>query len=149
MRKYILIKRDGRDNSTIEAVGETYASIVDAADAAGDDLIATHGLPWQRASKYSTALLAEGVGAIASTPDSSLNYRILEADFTSDRKPILPGLRVLNNDWDEGTVDPAQFMDGESGYPGGEHFDNWYYVRLDGEDRPRKRFNGERMRSIR
>jgi hypothetical protein len=76
---------------------------------------------------------------------SSWDFRILEADHTADNVLITPGLRVLDCDRRLAVIDPAQFFDDSSCYPGGQYFDHWYYVTRDGEDRPYKRFNGERL----
>lgn len=52
---------------------------------------------------------------------------------------------MLDYDRRWGTVYPDQFMDDGMMTPGGEYFDGWYYVQSDGDDRPYKKFNGERM----
>jgi hypothetical protein len=75
-------------------------------------------------------------------------YRVLKADFTSDRKPIVPNLEVLDYDRRSGIVEPGQFMDDGTMSPGGEYFDGWYEVLPDGKAGRGKRFNGERMQSL-
>lgn len=69
---------------------------------------------------------------------------------TDNGVEITPGLRVLTNDWEWGTVDPAQFESGGSMDPAGEFFDGWFDVTY-GDDAPEefrgrtKSYNGERM----
>lgn len=147
MRKYILIRRADSDNATITAVGAVYPSPVRAASAAGDDLI-VHGSPKSDAVEYATLLAAHSVGAIQSDPETGPAYRILAADFTSDGRPILPGLRVLDYDRREGRVKPAQFMQDGLLRPGGEHFDHWYFVVPDGKAGRGRAFNGERLKTL-
>ena len=63
---------------------------------------------------------------------SGYQFRIIRADFTYDGKPIVPGLRVLNNDLRKGAVCRAQFMRDSPLAPGGKDFLGWYDVAVDG-----------------
>jgi hypothetical protein len=63
---------------------------------------------------------------------------------TADGVLITPGLRVFTNDWEWGTVTERQFERGGMSDPGGEYFDGWFEVQLDGRT-GYKIYNGERM----
>lgn len=71
-------------------------------------------------------------------------FRILRADHTADGHAIVPGLRVVTNDLDWGTVEENQFMAHGELDPGGEHFNHWYLVRRE-SDGYTTQFNGERL----
>jgi hypothetical protein len=66
---------------------------------------------------------------------------------TDNGVEITPNLRVFTNDWEWGTVDAAQFESGGMSDPGGEFFDGWFKVRLDGSIGS-KIYNGERMTTV-
>jgi hypothetical protein len=50
---------------------------------------------------------------------------------TSDGVPITPGLRVLTNELQWGTVAKAQFSNGNQCAPGGAYFNGWFEVIYD------------------
>lgn len=143
----ILVRRTGENEGTIEAVGEAYPSFDQAADAAGEDLVA-HGLDRERARGYVLSLKGRPVGTMQLDPTTGLVYRVLEAHFTPDRRAIVPGLRVLDYDRREGAVRADQFMTDELISPGGKLFDGWYYVLPDGQAGYGRQFNGERLKAL-
>lgn len=147
MKHYILVRRTGDDVSTITAIGKTYTSAERAAGAAGEDLM-EHGRTPGQAGDFALDLASRPVGSVMLNPATNFNYRVLEADFTSNRRPIVPGLRVLDYDRREGTVTAPQFMDDGMMTPGGEYFEGWYDVLPDGRAGRGKSFNGERMRAL-
>lgn len=144
-KKYIAVWQEtgGQAGSS----GRAHGSVREAADAIEEHMV-KRGVEPQEAARFTYRLSGCRVGAICPAPSGEVSYRILEADFTSDRKAIVPGLRVTDHDRQPGTVTADQFMQDIYGYPGGEYFDNWYYVTRDGEDRAYRRFNGERMESL-
>lgn len=147
---YIVVTCKAGEREAAEPVGELYASVEDAAEAIGGSL-EVHGLPEHEAARLARFAAGCQVGSIVShrkLPD--LLYRILEADFTSNGRPITPGLRVEDYDRRTGVVESAQFMDDGMMTPGGRYFREhpWYYVLRDGEDRSHRQFDGSRMRAL-
>jgi hypothetical protein len=139
--RFILIRRQTTGEITAPAV--SFESIPRAAAAAARLLVET-GVGTAAARLYANALARRPAGTIWGHPRGD-NFRILIADFTSNNVPITPGLKVLDYDREWGTVEETQFLAEEYGTPGGQYFDNWYYVRRDGDDRAYKKFNGERL----
>lgn len=147
LTKYIAVWKTA--GGQIGGTAEARDSIRDAADHIETHMTEVCGVEPQAAASLTYNLSGCRAGALAISPDGITKYRILEAHFTSDHRPIVPGLRVLDHDRETGIVDPAQFMDPGSLYPGGVYFDGWYYVLRDGEDRLYRRFDGDRMRTTR
>jgi len=140
---YLLIRRSPK--GVITAYGDcVYNDQSHAAAAAKGSLIGSGVAGSANARLFADALGRRPLGTVWGHP-SAYDFRILAADFTNDGHPITPGLRVLDYDRTWGTVSPDQFMDEGSMAPGGPHFDGWYYVQRDGDDRPRKKFNGPRL----
>jgi hypothetical protein len=69
-------------------------------------------------------------------------YRILIAHFTSNKRPITPGLSVRDYDQRKGVVTAAQFMADSPMAPGGVYHDGWYYVEA---NREAKRYQGSKL----
>lgn len=141
-RGFLLIRRSPDGKITADA--RLHITFPHAALASAKNLVTGGYAGTANARLFAEALTRRPPGTIWGHP-SGLDYRILCADFTADRVPITPGLRVLDYDRRWGTVYPDQFMDDGMMTPGGEYFDGWYYVQSDGDDRPYKKFNGERM----
>jgi hypothetical protein len=155
---YIVVSREGEDKATIQclrgkfngnlkSLDGTFREIIEATEAIEHDL-ERRGMRVLDAIREAYRVAGCQVGAFHHYPDVNMYYRVLEADLTSDGKPIMPGLRVLDYDHREGAVEPGQFMDDGMMCPGGEHFDGWYYVVSDGETGRGKPFNGERMKAL-
>jgi hypothetical protein len=99
-----------------------------------------------RAQRLGVRLIRQPLGTLYEH-EHGYKFRILRAEFTSDRVAITPGLRVVDNNLVRGTVDPAQFMRTGDLDPGGEHFlqagIGWYdVIRGNGDT---KKFDGSRL----
>lgn len=100
--------------------------------------------PLAAAKEFGDELAALPVGKIL-PHKRGYAFRILEADFTRDGAPVVPGLVVqINRDW-WGTVWPEQFMTTAHHYPGSQFFDRWYLICKKGESQPYAKYNGARM----
>jgi hypothetical protein len=140
---YLLARRlpDGR----IKGNAFTFTTFARAARAAGQCLYDNGAELRTTAQKFGVELAAQPLGTIWGHP-SGYDFRILRADFTVNGAMITPGLKVRNyyDAWN-GTVDPAQFFRESPLDPGGEHFNHWYDVTRDGDERPYTPLNGERL----
>jgi hypothetical protein len=156
--RYVVISQQGDDATTIKSLGKkfdgdlrtfgnVFGEVIGATEAIEHDLW-KRGMQAMEATRLAYFMAGCRVGAIHHVPEADMRYRILKADFTSDRKPIVPNLEVLDYDRRTGIVEPGQFMDDGMMRPGGEYFDGWYEVIPDGKAGRGKRFNGERMRSL-
>jgi len=144
---FILVYRTPQDEIKVYAHGDgdptVYAFRVNAT--AVSYTVLTHaGVDYTDAEIFRAKFTEQPTGTVWGHP-TRYDFRVLAVDFTVDGVPITPGLRVLDYDREWGTVEETQFLAEEYGTPGGQFFDHWYYVRRDGEDRARKRFNGERL----
>lgn len=137
---YLLIRRTPL--GAVIAHPAPFGSVKEAARVAGLMLYDNTAVSGATAQAFGAGLATLPVGSLYEH-DSGYQFRILAADFTDNGVPITPGLRVLTNDLTEGTVSRAQFMRNSSIDPGGQYFNNWYDVDIDGYGR--KSFNGERL----
>lgn len=140
--RFILVRR--LPTGEIKAPSVAFVDIPRAAAAAAHILKNDAGVGSATARLFGDALGRRPVGTVWGHPNRN-DFRILVADFTSDGIPVTPGLRVLDYDREWGAVEETQFMCEELSTPGGQYFDNWYYVRRDGETGAHKKFNGERL----
>ncbi len=145
MPNYLLIRR--LPDGVIKSHSMTFASGNKAARAAGVVLYDNAGVQMAVAQRFS-ALVAREPGEVWEHSESGYAFRVLVADFTANGVAITPGLRVITNNMEWATVDPAQFMDTSILMPGGRAFDRWYYVIHDGDSHPKDRFNGERLATV-
>jgi hypothetical protein len=157
-KRYIAVSRQGEEAATIKylsgvfhgdvsSFGEVFKEIIGATEAIERDM-ETRGMQGMEAARLAYFMAGCRVGAVHHVPEVDTYYRILVADFTSNGRAITPGLRVLDYDRREGTVEVGQFLDDGTMSPGGEYFDGWYEVVPDGETKRGKRFNGERMKAL-
>lgn len=107
-------------------------------------VLAAAGIDIADARLFAEKLSQQRPGTVWGHP-TRYDFRVLHADFTVNNVAITPGLRVLDYDREWGAVEETQFMAQEYTAPGGQYFDNWYYVRRDGETSAHKKFNGERL----
>lgn len=138
---YILVRRTPQ--GTVLAHRMPFPSVRDAARVAGLVLSDNAGLKQAEAQTFSAQLAAEPIGTIGEHA-CGYAFRILAADFTDDGVLITPGLRVMTNDLEWGSVGRDQFMRTSPMAPGGQHFEGWYSVELNDTGRE-KDFNGERL----
>lgn len=155
-KRFIVVYAHGTDDTTIGHLGLVFTSQDAAATTVGGYLREKHEVPaseadavvdmLRRAELNKDEVDLDPTGSIVFHHRTGLNFRILEAHFTSDGKAITPGLLVEDYDREMGTVVKRQFMTGYSTDPGGLYFNGWYAVEKDsGVVRD---FNGERLRSI-
>lgn len=140
--RFILVRR--LPTGEIGADSVAFVDIPRAAAAAARILKDDAGVGSATARLFADALARRPVGTVWGHPNG-YDFRILIADFTVDRVPIIPDLRVLDYDYEWGAVESTQFMSEQLTAPGGQLFDNWYLVQRDGESAARKKFNGERL----
>lgn len=140
--RFILVRR--LPTGEIKAHATAFVDVPRAAAAAAHVLKDNAGVGSATARLFAAALDRRPVGTVWGHP-SGYDFRILIADYTTDGAAIIPGLRVLDYDRQWGAVEASQFMAEELGTPGGQYFDNWYYVQRDGEASAYKKFNGERL----
>ncbi|MFE0472635.1 hypothetical protein ACFW2V_13570 [Streptomyces sp. NPDC058947] len=150
-KRFITLTRSVGAEASIQALKDpfsgdlTFAGIADATQAIERSLL-EHGMQAREAARFAYGIAGCRLGVIHHAPKAAdMYYRILVADFTSNNVPITPGLRVLDYDRQEGRVAVPQFMATSSLAPGGEYFNGWYYVDVDGSA---KLFNGERLRAL-
>lgn len=135
----------GRFNGDLGSLDVVFDEIIGATEAIEHDL-KKRGMRPMEAARFAYGVAGCRIGVVHHVPEVDMYYRILKADFTSNRVPITPGLRVLDYDQRNGAVVAPQFMATSSLAPGGEYFDGWYHVEADkGSTRL---FNGSRLKAL-
>lgn len=156
LRRYIVVSREhgreasiqalrGRFNGDLKSLDRVFDEVIGATEAIEHDLV-ERGMKPLEASRFAYGVAGCRIGVIHHVPEVDMYYRILKADFTSNRVPITPGLRVLDYDQRKGAVVAAQFMADSPMAPGGAYFDGWYHVEADKYDT--KLFNGQRLKAL-
>lgn len=145
MSSYILVLR--RPDKEIVSRVTRYVDPFAASLAASLTLHSDVCIPKDQAQRFGEELARQPVGTIWGHP-SGYDFRILEADLTSDGYAITPGLPVYINDNWEGAVLPGQFFADGLTDPGGKFFDGWYLVCKGTTRMPYAKYNGERMRLV-
>lgn len=139
-KPYLLIRQT--PFMVVTAHPELFETPADAGAAVADVLRSYANVTRAKALKDGYGFAKVDVGDIYEHP-SGYKFRVIPVDFTDNGKPIVPGLRVLNTDMRAGAVCRAQFMATGLLAPGGQHFDGWYFVDLDGGGRTK--FDGGRL----
>lgn len=137
---YILVRR--APLGSVMAHDIPFDTVDDAGRAVTTILLGQPSVTKEAAVNYARELTGLPLGTIVKH-STGYEFRILAADYTADGKLIHPGLRVLNTDMKAGAVSRSQFMRLAPFAPGGEFFEGWYDVAVDGVGK--KSFNGERL----
>jgi hypothetical protein len=150
-KRFIVVSRSFGDEESIKALSNpfdeelTFTEISGATETIERDLV-ERGMQARAAARFAYGVAGCRIGVVHHAPEApDMYYRILVANFTSNRAPITPGLHVLDYDQRKGHVVAPQFMATSSLAPGGEYFDGWYHVEANGSTRL---FNGSRLRAL-